>query len=265
MDADHGGSDPHQQLGLSGSKALITGAGGSIGGSIAVTLARAGVAVAIHSRSAGASAETAAELVDQLQANGHTAVGVAAELTDPDETHDLVEEAAAQLGGLDILVNNAGDNAIGPSPPAWAELRTVNVDAVVALSRAFGALASQGDAADRSIINIASIEGHQPALGRADYAVTKAAVLMWTKALAVELGPLNVRVNSISPGLIHREGLEESWPEGVERWKHAAPLARLGQPFDIANACLFLASPMATWITGTDLVVDGGVLARPTW
>lgn len=255
----------HHMLDLSGSKALVTGAGGGIGGSIALTLAGAGAAVALHSRRSGAGADKAAALAERLQAEGTDAVVVQADLADPDDTRGLVGRAAEQLGGLDILVNNAADNALGPIPATWDELRLVNIDAVVALGRAFGALADSSNTAASCIINIASIEGHQPVSGRANYATTKAALLMWTKALASELGPKNVRVNSISPGLIEREGLEEAWPEGVARWKEAAPLARLGQPLDIANACLFLASPLAAWITGTDLVVDGGVLARPTW
>lgn len=88
---------------------------------------------------------------------------------------------------------------------------------------------------------------------------------MFTKAAALEFGGQGLRVNSISPGLIHRDGIEQGWPEGVARWKAAAALTRLGRPDDIADAALFLASDAARWITGADLVVDGGVSARPTW
>src|SRR5690606_36155091 len=116
-----------------------------------------------------------------------------------------------------------------------------------------------------AVVNIASIEGRQPAPGHAHYAASKAALLMFTKAAALELGSLGIRVNAVSPGLVHREGIEEAWPEGVERWQSAAPLKRLGQPADIADAALFLASDAARWITGAELVVDGGVSTRPTW
>jgi NAD(P)-dependent dehydrogenase (short-subunit alcohol dehydrogenase family) len=88
---------------------------------------------------------------------------------------------------------------------------------------------------------------------------------MHARAAAVELGPRGVRVNSVSPGLIHRDGIEEAWPDGVGRWKEKAPLGRLGDPRDVGDACVFLCSPMAKWITGVDLVVDGGVSARSTW
>ncbi len=258
-------------LDLAGQKALVTGAGGGIGREVAATLVEAGAAVALHSRPAGPGEQEAAELAGRLRADGGIAVAVTADLTDPDERDTLVERAAQQLGGIDILINNAGDNAIGPNPPVWEHLRAVNIDAVVALSRQFGDLVAAGpndpERPERergAIVNVASIEGHQPARGRPDYATTKAAVLMWSKALAVELGPL-VRVNSVSPGLIDCGGLEQSWPEGAARWHNAAPLARMGRPADVANACLFLVSPMASWITGADLVVDGGVLACPTW
>jgi NAD(P)-dependent dehydrogenase (short-subunit alcohol dehydrogenase family) len=93
----------------------------------------------------------------------------------------------------------------------------------------------------------------------AHYSASKAAVVAMTQALAAELGPKGIRVNAISPGLVERLGLEESWPEGVARFRNDAPLQRLGQPADIGNACVFLVSPAAAWITGINLVVDGGI------
>ena len=85
------------------------------------------------------------------------------------------------------------------------------------------------------------------------------------KKASLELGPTGIRVNAVAPGLIDRPGMAEAWPEGVARWEAAAPLQRLGTAADVADACLFLASPLARWITGAVLVVDGGVLSRPTW
>jgi len=116
-----------------------------------------------------------------------------------------------------------------------------------------------------AIVNIASIEGLQPAFDHSHYAASKAAVIMHTRAAALELGRAGIRVNSVSPGVIEAPGIEESWPEGVARWRAAAPLERLGHPSDVADAVLFLVSPAARWITGANLVVDGGVLARNTW
>lgn len=88
---------------------------------------------------------------------------------------------------------------------------------------------------------------------------------MHARAAAQEYGAFGIRVNTVSPGLIDREGLAEAWPEGVRRWREAAAVGRLGRPEDVGDACVFLASPLASWITGHDLVVDGGVSARPTW
>ena len=113
-----------------------------------------------------------------------------------------------------------------------------------------------------AIVNIASVEGETPAPMHSHYTSAKAGTLMHTRSAALELGPHGIRVNAVSPGLIWREGIEEGWPEGVERWKETAPLGRLGMPDEVADACLFLASPTARWISGASLAVDGGILAR---
>lgn len=115
-----------------------------------------------------------------------------------------------------------------------------------------------------SITHIASIEATHPAL-HAHYSASKAAVVAHARSAALEYGPYGIRVNTVSPGLIDRAGLAEAWPDGVRRWQQAVPTGRLGRPEDVGDACVFLASPMASWITGHDLVVDGGVSARPTW
>jgi NAD(P)-dependent dehydrogenase (short-subunit alcohol dehydrogenase family) len=88
---------------------------------------------------------------------------------------------------------------------------------------------------------------------------------MFTRAAAIEFGPLNIRVNCVSPGLIEHDGLADEWPEGVARWRERAPLGRLGTPKDVADAVLFLLSPAARWISGTNLVVDGGMSAQNRW
>ena len=113
-----------------------------------------------------------------------------------------------------------------------------------------------------AIVNIASIEAENAAPMHAHYCAAKAGVAMLTQAAAQELGGHGIRVNCVSPGLIWRDGIEDAWPEGVERWKAAAPLTRLGRPKDIADACLFLASDAAAWITGVNLRVDGGVMTN---
>ena len=114
-------------------------------------------------------------------------------------------------------------------------------------------------------MNIASIEGHQPAKGHSHYSTSKAGLLMLTKSAALEYADFGIRVNSVSPGLIDDGNLEERWPEGLNRWLNSVPLGRAGSPKDVADAVIFLSSPMARWITGSDLVVDGGVSTNATW
>jgi NAD(P)-dependent dehydrogenase (short-subunit alcohol dehydrogenase family) len=116
-----------------------------------------------------------------------------------------------------------------------------------------------------AIINIASIEGESPAPMHSHYNAAKGGILMHTAAAAQELGSHTIRVNAVSPGLIWRPGLDEDWPDGVSRYQKSAPLGRLGLPSDVADACLFLASPAARWITGINLRVDGGVLTSQTY
>lgn len=116
-----------------------------------------------------------------------------------------------------------------------------------------------------SITHIASIEAAHPAPGHAHYSASKAAVVMHARSAALEYGPYGIRVNTVSPGLVDREGLAEDWPDGVRRWQQAVPVGRLGRAEDIGDACVFLASGLASWVSGHDLVVDGGMSARPTW
>jgi NAD(P)-dependent dehydrogenase (short-subunit alcohol dehydrogenase family) len=113
-----------------------------------------------------------------------------------------------------------------------------------------------------AIVNITSIESENPAPNHSHYNAAKGGVLMFTRASAYELAPHGIRVNAVAPGLIWREGLERDWPDGVQRWQKTAPLKRLGLPDDVADACLFLASPAARWITGASLLVDGGVMTH---
>jgi NAD(P)-dependent dehydrogenase (short-subunit alcohol dehydrogenase family) len=113
-----------------------------------------------------------------------------------------------------------------------------------------------------AIVNIASIEAENPAPKHSHYVAAKAGVVMYTRSAALELGAHGIRVNCVSPGLVWREGLDRDWPEGVSAYLAAVPLRRLGQPDDVADACLFLASAAARWITGSNLVVDGGVLTH---
>ncbi|MEZ7156041.1 SDR family NAD(P)-dependent oxidoreductase [Streptomyces sp. MAD19A] len=250
---------------LHGQVALVTGAGGGIGRGIARRLAEEGAAVALHCRTSVASAqETAVTIRDA----GGRAVVLKADLTDEDACHRLVAEAAERFGGrLTTLVNNAGVQPVqelaGMTAAEWRAVVDTNLTAVFACTQAAAALMrGQGGG---SVTHVASVEARFPALGHAHYGASKAAVVMHARSAALEYGPWGVRVNTVSPGLIDRAGLEDAWPEGVRRWREASAVGRLGRPEDVGDACVFLASPLASWVTGHDLVVDGGATSRPTW
>ncbi|RSN30189.1 short-chain dehydrogenase [Amycolatopsis sp. WAC 04169] len=248
-------------LDLTGTTTLVTGASGGIGRGIALRFAEAGSAVAVHYHRDKASALA---VVERIQEAGGTAEAFAADLTDDGECRRLVAAAAAWTGRLDTLVNNAGVQPIEPLPEmsaeSWRAVLDANLTSAFSCTQAAAEVMKGG-----SVIHIASIEAAHPAPGHAHYSSAKAALVMHARAAALEYGSRKLRVNSVSPGLIDRPDLDDAWPEGVHRWRQASPLGRLGTPGDVANACLFLASPLASWITGHNLTVDGGVSARPTW
>ncbi|WP_405557068.1 SDR family oxidoreductase [Streptomyces canus] len=247
---------------LEGQVALVTGAGGGIGRGIALRFAEEGAAVALHCRTAVAAAR---EVASRIEDSGARAVVLEADLRDEDECRRMVREAAAWGGGLTALVNNAGVQPIQPLPGMtaadWRSVVETNLTGVFACTQAAAEVMGPGGC----VTHIASIEARHPAPGHAHYSASKAAIVMHARSAALEYGPRGIRVNTVSPGLVDRAGLAEAWPEGVERWVRKAPLGRLGRPEDVADACVFLASPLASWVTGHDLVVDGGVSARPTW
>ncbi|MFC9926633.1 SDR family NAD(P)-dependent oxidoreductase [Streptomyces sp. NPDC127190] len=250
---------------LAGQTALVTGAGGGIGRAIALRFAEEGAKVALHCRTSRAAAEDTA---GRIRGAGGEAVVLQADLTDEQACHRLIRETVRWSGGtLTALVNNAAVQPVQPLPGMTAaEWRTVvDTDLTGVFSCTQAAAAHLRAHGGGTVTHIASIEAGHPAPGHAHYSAAKAAVVTHARAAALEYGPFGIRVNTVSPGLIDRPGLAGDWPDGVRRWLAAAPAGRLGRPKDVADACVFLASPLASWITGHDLVVDGGVSARPTW
>ena len=248
-------------LDLTGHTALITGATGGIGADIARTLGAAGARIVLHFNTDKKAAEALAETLGQ-------AYIVRANLAKPKQICDMIADLAAHNLTPDLLVNNAGvqtvSSILAADKDIWREINKVNLEAVYALTKAVSqVLIDTGR--NGAIVNVASIEGLDPAEGHAHYAASKAALLMYTRAAALELGPKNIRVNAVAPGLIARPNIEKDWPDGVERWRKRAPLGRLGTGADVASAILYLLSPAALWISGHTLVVDGGMSAQNRW
>jgi len=250
-------------LDFSGKTVLVTGASGGIGAGIARRFAEAGAHIAVHYRSGKTDAEA---LVSELVATGVKAQAFHANLTSEASVKALVAAVTSHYGTLDVLINNAGifpnSSIEAMSLEAWQTMMAVNTDTVFLCTRE---AAKHMKLTGGAIINIASISGMNAGPDHAHYNASKAAVISFTQSAAQEYGPCGIRVNTVSPGLIERDGIKDAWPEGVERWEKKAPLGRMGTPTDIADACLFLASPAARFITGVNLPVEGGVMASPIY
>ena len=224
-------------------------------------LAEAGAGVIVHYN----SSETGAQKVTrQIQERGGNAIAVQGDLTQEKDAARLIKRAVEQFERLDMLINNAGTyplhSVLDMTPDEWDHVVDANLRSVFLCTQAAAKVMKEQN--DGAIVNITSIESENPAPNHSHYNAAKGGVLMFTRASACELAPHGIRVNAVAPGLIWREGLERDWPDGVKRWEETAPLKRLGLPEDVADACLFLASPAARWITGASLLVDGGVMTH---
>ena len=250
-------------LNLSGHTALVTGASGGIGGAIAKTLSKAGARVILHCSADVAKLKGLAEEIGVARC-------IACDLSIEANVKSMMETLAAEDLRPSLLVNNAGtgvtnlSSILDADEAHWKSINNVNLGGVYALTKYFARALIAADE-DGAIVNIASIAGFDPAQDHSHYAASKAALLMYTRASALELGAHNIRVNAVAPGFITRPGIEQDWPEGVARWQDRAPLIRLGTGDDIANAVLFLLSSAAVWISGNTLTVDGGMSSQNRW
>ena len=239
---------------------LITGGARRIGAEIARTLHAAGANIFIHYRSSAAAAIALADELNKLRA--HSAAIQAAHLGNAEAPDKLVAAALLEFGRLDILINNA--SSFYPTPvgqisvPQWDDLMGSNLKAPLFLAQA---AAPSLRAARGLIINMIDIHALRPLKAHAVYSVAKAGLLMLTRALARELGP-EIRVNGIAPGLVDTKmtKVTTSNPKRLEGAIERIPVRRLGTPADMAGAALFLASPLASYIVGQTLVVDGGLI-----
>jgi NAD(P)-dependent dehydrogenase (short-subunit alcohol dehydrogenase family) len=243
---------------LAGKRALVTGAGTGIGREVALEFARQGAAVSLHYAGSKAGAESAAA---EICAAGGFAGAIRADLGQVPECFRLVDEAAAQLGGLDILVNNAGITEVWAfedvTPEQFDQLYHVNIRGqFFCTQRALRYMLAAGRGA---VVNMTSIHAFAGMPGHAVYAGTKGAICSWTREVAIELAPRGVRVNAVAPGWIEVPSHYTKYVDYDPRGGGSKiPMQRVGQPLDVAQACVFLASDEAAFVCGQTLLVDGG-------
>ena len=246
------------ELDLTGSVALVTGAGRGIGREIALALAAAGADVAVNDF---ADEAACAAVVGEIEKLGHKGLVVMGDVSDEHQVNAMVDRAEADLGPLGVVVNNAGitrDNVVMMMDPA-------DFDSVIATHLRGTFLVSKAAARKMfrrragCIINLSSVVGRRGNAGQANYAAAKAGIIGLTKSLAKELGARGVRVNAIAPGYIDTP-MTQALPEETRKLiVDATPLKSIGSTNDVANAVVFLASHRASFITGVTLPVDGGL------
>ncbi len=250
---------------LAGKTALVTGAGSGIGRQIALRFAAEGAEVFVTDL-AGERAQETARLVE---GEGGTAISGALDVTSASAVQEAMEMMIAQLGGIDIVANNAGVTIVGAAHSMqesdWDEELTVNLKSVYIVSKAaWPHLRSRGGGA---IVCTASIAGLWAIPDDAAYCASKAGVVMLTKCMALDGARDGIRVNCVCPGFIDTPMIEGYFadqpdPQAARRFATGLhPLGRLGQPLDIADGYVYLASEEARWVTGTALVIDGGLTA----
>ena len=244
---------------LENKTAIITGATRGIGRGIAVEFANQGANVAFTYSS---SVDAAKALEDELNALGIKAKGYQSNAAEFDTAQELAKEILKEFDSIDILVNNAGitkDNLLMRiSEDDFDKVIDVNLKSVFNMTKAV--IRPMMKQRSGSIINMSSVVGLKGNAGQSNYAASKSGILGFSKSVALELGPRNIRSTVIAPGFIETEMTGKLDEATVQTWRDAIPLKRGGTPEDIANACVFLASDMSSYITGQTLSVDGGML-----
>jgi NAD(P)-dependent dehydrogenase (short-subunit alcohol dehydrogenase family) len=248
---------------LAGKVAIVTGGSRGIGRSIAIAMAEAGADVCVAAR----KPESLQETVAAINATGKKGIGVPTNVRDSDALQNLVAETKRQLGRIDILVNNAATNPqfggiAQLEERAWDAIMNTNVKAAWLLSKMVReVIKEQGQGG--SIVNVSSTGGLRASGGLGGYSVSKAAIIMLTQVCAKEWGVDGIRVNCIAPGLIKTEFSRALWDNEaiLNNSLSQSPLRRIGDPDEMAGACVYFASPASSFTTGQTLVLDGGGLA----
>ena len=245
---------------LQGKSAIITGAAHGIGRATAIRFAAEGAHVTLNDLDRTALDE----LVQRVASAGGTARAVVGDVSNPDDVQRLVAEAVGACGRVDIMVANAGIIPEADLPSATAALwdRTMAVDARGMFLTCKYAAAEMLKVGGGAIVCLSSVSGFVGQKGQVIYGPAKFAASGLTKHLAVELAPLGIRVNAVAPGTINTEAVARMDPAGIQAGVARHPMGRIGEPAEVANAILFLASDEASFITGAILPVDGGFLAQ---
>jgi NAD(P)-dependent dehydrogenase (short-subunit alcohol dehydrogenase family) len=244
---------------LNGKVAIVTGASKGIGEAIAKGFSQAGARVVVSSR----KIEGVESVARAIQDEGGEAMAVQAHMGFADQVAAMVNETVEAWGSVDVIVNNAGTNPhFGPLLTAdegqFEKILDVNLKGYFRLCKeVFPHMVTQGGG---KIINISSVAGTRPGPGMGAYSISKAGINMLTKVLASELGPDNVQVNAIAPGLVKTKFSNVLWQNEdlLSRQESLTPLGRIGLPEDVVGAALFFASAASDWVTGTVMIVDGG-------
>jgi len=244
---------------LEGKVAIITGASRGIGSGIAKVFAQHGANIAF---TYSASAESALVLENELNALGIKAKGYKSNAADFNEAQKLVEDVLVEFGNVDILINNAGvtkDNLLmRMSEEDFDKVIEINLKSVFNMTKAVQKIMLKNRKG--SIVNMSSVVGVKGNAGQSNYAASKAGMIGFTKSIALELGSRNIRCNAIAPGFIETEMTAKLNEDVVQGWRDSIPLKRGGTPDDVANACLFFASDMSTYVSGQVMNVCGGML-----
>ena len=244
---------------LKNKTALITGASRGIGRGIATVFAKHGANVVFTYSS---SVDAANSLEKELQSLGVQAKGYQSNAADFDQTQELVEKVLVDFNTIDVLINNAGitkDNLLMRiSEEDFDKVIEVNLKSVFNLTKAVQRTMLKQRYG--SIINMSSVVGVKGNAGQSNYAASKSGIIGFSKSIALELGSRNIRCNVIAPGFIETEMTSKLSEEVVAGWRAGIPLKRGGTPNDVANACVFLASDLSSYITGQVINIDGGML-----